>query len=51
MNNIGYQIGGGLECIFDTIYVNESKWYPTLIIRRILFFGNTGDRNFSGLGY
>ena len=34
MNNIGRQMSGGVECRFDTMCCNESKWYPIMIIGR-----------------
>ena len=36
-------MGGGIECRFDTICCNEPKWYPTIIIVRIILYGNKGS--------
>ena len=44
-------MGDGIACIFDTICCNDSKWYPILIIGRLILYGIKEYRHSVGLGY
>ena len=42
-NKVGYQMGGGFECILDKICGNESKRLPVLIIISLLHWSVDGE--------